>query len=33
MAKMFASSGVDGGFEPRPGQTNNYDIGTCYFFT
>ena len=28
---MFASSSVDRGFEPRPGQTKDYKIGICCF--
>ena len=28
---VFASSAVDRGFEPRSGQTKDYEIGICYF--
>ena len=28
---VLASSGVDRGFEPRPGQTKDYWIGICCF--
>ena len=31
MVSVFASSVVDRGFEPRSGQTNDYNIGICYF--
>ena len=31
MVSVFASSVVDRGFEPRSGQTNDYEIGICYF--
>jgi hypothetical protein len=28
---MFATSAVDRGFEPRSGQTKDYNIGMCCF--
>ena len=31
MVSVFASSAVDRGFEPRSGQTKNYEIGICCF--
>ena len=31
MVSMLASSGVDRGFEPRSGQTEDYKIGICCF--
>ena len=31
MVRVFASSVVDHGFEPRSGQTNDYKIGICCF--
>ena len=31
MISVLASSAVDGGFEPRPGQTKNFKIGICWF--
>ena len=31
MISMFTSSAVDRGFEPRSGQTKNYEIGICCF--
>ena len=33
MVSVLASSVVDRGFEPRPGQTKDYDIGICCFST
>ena len=33
MVSMCASITVDRGFEPRPGQLKEYEIGTCCFFT
>ena len=33
MVSMLASSAVDRGFEPRLGQTKDYKIGICYFFS
>ena len=30
---MLASSAVDRGFEPRSGQTKDYEIGICCFST
>ena len=30
---VFTSSVVDRGFEPRSGQTNDYTIGICCFYT
>ena len=33
MASVFASSVVDRGFEPRSGQTKDYNIGICCFST
>ena len=32
MVSVLASSVVDRGFEPRSGQTKDYEIGICYFF-
>ena len=32
MVSMLASSAVDGGGEPRSGQTKDYNIGICCFF-
>ena len=31
MVSVFASSAVDRGFEPRSGQTKDYEIGICCF--
>ena len=31
MVSVFVSSAVDRGFEPRSGQTKDYEIGICYF--
>jgi hypothetical protein len=31
MVNMLASSAVDHGFEPRSGQTKDYEIGICCF--
>jgi hypothetical protein len=31
MVSMFTSSAVDRGFEPRSGQTKDYEIGICCF--
>ena len=31
MVSVLASSAVDGGFEPRSGQTKDYKIGICCF--
>jgi hypothetical protein len=31
MVSGLASVAVDRGFEPRPGQTNDYEIGICCF--
>ena len=31
MVNVLASSAVDYGFEPRSGQTKNYEIGICCF--
>jgi len=31
MVCVLASSEVDRGFEPRPGQTKDYKIGICCF--
>ena len=31
MVSVFASSALDGGFEPRSGQTKDYKIGICCF--
>ena len=31
MVNMLASSAVDRGFEPRSGQTKDYEIGMCCF--
>jgi hypothetical protein len=31
MGTMLASSVVDRGFEPRSGQTKDYEIGICCF--
>jgi hypothetical protein len=31
MVSMLASSAVDSGFEPRSGQTKDYEIGSCCF--
>ena len=31
MVSMLASSAVDRGFEPRSGQTKDYEIGICCF--
>ena len=33
MVSMLAASAVDRGFEPRSGQTKDYDIGMCCFST
>ena len=33
MVSVFASSAVDRGFEPRSGQTNDYTINICCFYT
>ena len=32
MVSVLASSAVDLGFEPRSGQTKDYNIGICCFF-
>ena len=32
MVSVLASSVVDRGFEPRSGQTKDYEIGICCFF-
>ena len=31
MISLFSSSAVDCGFEPRSGQTKDYEIGICCF--
>ena len=31
MVRVFASRAVDRGFEPRSGQTKDYNIGICCF--
>ena len=31
MVSVFTSSAVDRGFEPRSGQTKDYNIGICCF--
>ena len=31
MVSVLASSAVDRGFEPRSGQTKDYEIGICCF--
>ena len=31
MVSVFSSSAVDRGFESRPGQTKDYEIGICCF--
>ena len=31
MVRVFASSAVDRGFEPRSGQAKDYKIGMCCF--
>ena len=31
MVSVFASSAVDRAFEPRSGQTKDYNIGSCSF--
>ena len=31
MVNVFASSAVERGFEPRSGQTKDYEIGICCF--
>jgi hypothetical protein len=31
MVSVLASNGVDRGFEPRLGQTKDYNIDICYF--
>ena len=31
MVSVFASNVVDRGFEPRSGQTKDYELGICYF--
>ena len=31
MVSVLASGAVDRGFEPRSGQTKDYDIGICCF--
>ena len=31
MVSLHASSSVDSGFEPRSGQTKDYNIGMCCF--
>ena len=31
MVSVFVSSAVDRGFEPRSGQTNDDEIGLCYY--
>jgi hypothetical protein len=33
MIGLLAPSAVDRGFEPRSGQTKNYEIGICCFST
>ena len=33
MVSVLASSAVDCGFEPQSGQTKDYKIGICCFFT
>ena len=33
MIRVFASSVEDRGFEPRSGQTEDYKIGICCFYT
>ena len=33
MVSVFDSSAVDRGFEPRSGQTKDYEIGNCCFST
>jgi hypothetical protein len=33
MVSVLASSRVDRGFEPRLGQTTDYEIGICKFFS
>ena len=33
MVSVLASSGVNCGFEPQSGQTKDYKIGICCFFT
>ena len=33
MVSVLASSDVDRGFEPRSGQTKDYKVGMCCFFT
>ena len=33
MVSMFASSEVDSGFKPRSGQTKDYKIGICCFYS
>ena len=32
MVNVLASSAIDCGFEPRSGQTKEYEIGICCFF-
>jgi len=32
MVSVLATSVVDRGFEPRSGQSKDYEIGICYFF-
>jgi hypothetical protein len=32
MVSVLASSVVDHGFEPRSGQTKDYEIGICCFY-
>jgi hypothetical protein len=32
MVSVLASSAVDRGFEPRSGQTKDYEIGICCFY-
>ena len=33
IVSVLASSAVDHGFDPRSGQTKNYKIGICCFFS
>ena len=33
MVRVPTSSAVDRGFEPRSGQTKDYEIGICCFYT
>jgi hypothetical protein len=32
MVSMLASSVIDNGFDPRSGQTKDYEISICYFY-